>query len=397
MWSRRLGIVFLGALGAWFAAGVFGLLRARYERGDVYPPYSSLRADPLGARALHDALRALPELDVRRSLDDPGRLEGGRGLTVLILGVDESQVRHGDDSVRAYESLAISGARVVVALSAIDLAAAVPTPTPPADPPTPGPEPESDGSPERHRPRSVAESWGFDLETLALPKDDDDQPIASRASRRGAGPGPASIVWHSPLCFRDLARSWEVIYERAGRPVVIERPFGGGRLVLASDSYFASNEALRENPHADFLLRLIGAPRRIVIDETHLGIAEAPGIVTLARRYRLAPAAAVLAVLAVLFVWRAATPLVPRAEDAAAGAPVIGRDAAEGFIRLLQRGIRPAELPRACVEEWRRSFGKSRAVLADELNRIRMEHRDPVEVCRDLHRLVAQGKGDHER
>jgi len=219
----------------------------------------------------------------------------------------------------------------------------------------------------------------------------------SRASRRGAGPGPASIVWHSPLCFRDLARSWEVIYEREGRPVVVERPFGGGRLVLASDSYFASNEALRENPHADFLLRLIGAPRRIVIDETHLGIAEAPGIVTLARRYRLAPAAAVLAVLAVLFVWRAATPLVPRAEDAATGAPVIGRDAAEGFIRLLQRGIRPAELPRACVEEWRRSFGKSRAALADELNRIRMEHRDPVEVCRDLHRLVAQGKGDHER
>ena len=397
MWNRRLGMVFLAVLGAWFAAGVFGLLRARYERGDVYPPYSSLRADALGARALHDALRALPGLDVRRRLEESGGLEGGPGLTVLILGMDEGQARHGDDSIRVYESLAIGGARVVVTFSAFDLAAALTSPTPPTYPPAPVPEPEPDGPPARRRPRSAMEIWGFDLETLALAKGDDDQPIASRASRRGPGPGPASIVWRSPLCFRDLARSWEVIYEREGRPVVIERPFGGGRLVLASDSYFASNEALREDPRADFLIRLLGAPRRIVVDETHLGIAGAPGIVALARRYRLGPAAAVLAVLAVLFLWRAAAPLVPRPEDTGAGVPVTGRDAAEGFIRLLQRGIRPADLPRACVEEWRRSFGRSRATLADDLDRIRMENRDPVEICRDLHRLVAQGKGDHER
>jgi len=32
------------------------LFSLRYARGDSYPPYSTLRADPAGAKALADAL-----------------------------------------------------------------------------------------------------------------------------------------------------------------------------------------------------------------------------------------------------------------------------------------------------------------------------------------------------
>jgi hypothetical protein len=43
----------------------------------------------------------------------------------------------------------------------------------------------------------------------------------------------------------DLDSNWRVLYERGGYPVLIERVFGSGSIVLCSDSYFLSNEALR--------------------------------------------------------------------------------------------------------------------------------------------------------
>ena len=55
--KRRLPaiFVFLGVIG--FAVGITKLFLLRFEAGDVYPPYSSLRADPLGTMVLYKAWR----------------------------------------------------------------------------------------------------------------------------------------------------------------------------------------------------------------------------------------------------------------------------------------------------------------------------------------------------
>lgn len=43
-----------------FAFGLVQLFRWRFEAGDVYPPYSSLRTDPMGTQALFESFQAIP-------------------------------------------------------------------------------------------------------------------------------------------------------------------------------------------------------------------------------------------------------------------------------------------------------------------------------------------------
>jgi hypothetical protein len=68
--------------------------------------------------------------------------------------------------------------------------------------------------------------------------------------------------------------------------VVVERQVGRGTIVMASDSYFLSNEALQRDRHADLLAWLVGSGTQVVFDEAHLGIVEKPGVATLMRKYR---------------------------------------------------------------------------------------------------------------
>ena len=51
-----------------FGWGIVHLFELRFAGGDVYPAYSTLRRDPLGAAIYHDALAALPGLSVERNL-----------------------------------------------------------------------------------------------------------------------------------------------------------------------------------------------------------------------------------------------------------------------------------------------------------------------------------------
>ncbi|MDD3293771.1 MAG: hypothetical protein PHG20_03695, partial [Geobacteraceae bacterium] len=54
-----------------FGAGVYLLLHNRFERGDVYPPFSTFRSDPDGTRAFYLALGRLPGMEARRNFLEP--------------------------------------------------------------------------------------------------------------------------------------------------------------------------------------------------------------------------------------------------------------------------------------------------------------------------------------
>src|SRR5580704_16608482 len=56
------------------------------QAGEVYPRYSSLRSDPLGAKALYESLAALPELQVSRLYKQRPVLDAETAL--FVLGVD---------------------------------------------------------------------------------------------------------------------------------------------------------------------------------------------------------------------------------------------------------------------------------------------------------------------
>jgi len=74
------------ALAVLFAAGIVRLFVLRFKAGDIYPPYSSLRADPLGAKALYQSLARLPRLSVARNYEDVEDLDLPPETALLFLG-----------------------------------------------------------------------------------------------------------------------------------------------------------------------------------------------------------------------------------------------------------------------------------------------------------------------
>jgi hypothetical protein len=211
-------------------------------------------------------------------------------------------------------------------------------------------------------------------------------------------PLPETLAWHSGMVFTNLASSWHIIYTRGTNAVLIERRFGAGSVLLATDSYFISNEAMAKDRHSDLLAWLVGTGELVVFDEAHLGIVEAPGISTLMRKYRLQGLIIGLVSLAGLFIWKNSTSLAPPFVDEKASSEVMGKDAGAGLVSLLRRNIAPKELLRVCFEQWTRSLLQSgyhsinrvdqaQAVLETENARAKVD-RDPVraynEICRVL-------------
>ncbi|HEX7253436.1 MAG TPA: hypothetical protein VF376_11185, partial [Thermoanaerobaculia bacterium] len=267
------------------------------------------------------------------------------------------------------EELVRSGARLIVALHpssgdgplpSAPVARRSPTParraaSPPR--PTPAAGEETEGV------TSLPARWGFEIASGQV----DALPIAVKR-RKSEPPLPPALSWHSASWFRNLSPSWRAVYSFHNAPVVIERPLGKGTLVLCSDSSFSSNLALERERETGLLVWLIGPHRRVLFDESHLGVEESAGVATLARRYRLEGLAAGIVALALLFAWKNAVPFpppLPGASNALRSSAMTGRQAFEGLEAVLRRHIAPSALLAACVDQWKKSLPRRGADPAD--------------------------------
>ena len=183
---------------------------------------------------------------------------------------------------------------------------------------------------------------------------------------------PEHLACHSTLCFTNAGAPWRVLYTCAGQPVIIERAFGQGSVALSTLSYVVSNEALRDERHTSFLVWLLAGRTQVIFDETHHGIEESPGLMSLVRRYGLTWALLNLLALAGLYIWRNNVALIPaEAADEAAGADVAaGKDSATALGNLLRRNVPRAELLATCVAVWKRSADHGTRLPATTIRRI---------------------------
>ena len=85
--SGARGTAILAVLAALFLYGLAELYQRRLVSGDIYPVYSSLRADPLGTKLLYESLGELGRFELRRSFEPLDRFHAG-GATVLYIGQD---------------------------------------------------------------------------------------------------------------------------------------------------------------------------------------------------------------------------------------------------------------------------------------------------------------------
>lgn len=376
---RRGGVALIVAvLVAGLLYGVSALYRLRVSRGDVFPEYSSLRADPLGVRALHDAVDLLPGRENERWLRPLERLQAGAGDTVVVAGLEHEWGQGIDeDGWLALDRAAVAGARVVIAWRAEAAAPednqrmremrTDPWPAPvaeskeakpkkPVDKKADEPDAESAKPAKVKRvdfsgPTDYERRWGFRLGRRELLQHTGDAD-ALRGSQAPAA-WPANLAnWKSDLFF--LTRpgdGWRVLYRRGAEAVLIERPRGAGSVVLLADGFVLSNEAVQRDRATPVLADLIGGSRRVIFVETHLGLEIESGVAVLARHYGLGGAALTALVLTGLWIWRRTTslaPILPEDEEVRLTlAPTAGLEA------LLRRAVAPAHLFSACMDAWK--------------------------------------------
>ena len=343
--KRYFAVILVCALVVALGFEIIRLFQLRFEAGDVYPPYSSLRSDPLGTMALFESLESMPGLNVQRDLRAVNTMPRIKGLTYLHLATSQEQwMAMQEETFREIETFLKSGGRLVVTFYPV--AKHVPPPK------LFRKEPEE--SEEKKKKLSARELWGMNTEVMNL-EADGDVFLPEVVERAGGLPLPETLSWHSGIVLTGLDPAWKPIYARGTAPVLIERSFGEGTAVIATDSYFLSNEAMLSDRQAGLLSWLIGPNREIMFDEAHLGITESPGVATLIRRYRLTWLVAGLLVVAGLYVWKNSTSLVPKPQEVAGEAHVEGRDSAAGFVNLLRRSIATDEVLAVCFESWRKS------------------------------------------
>ncbi len=392
--KRRISICVLFGVLAAFCFGLYDLFRLRYESGDVYPEYSSLRADPLGTMALYEALGRLPGVSVQRDYSAENQLPRGRSITYLHLAASRYEWTSMEPQLlREIEGFVSAGGRLVISF--------LPEPDrwarPPPVTPLPGKKRPAKSTPEeqrRLRRNSPATAWGFEFARIPLNRSEPGIHTPMKVTRMTDLPLPDELSWHTPNVFTNLASSWQTVYAKEGEPVLIERKLGLGTIVMATDSYFLSNEALLKDRQPALLAWMAGPSRKVLFDEAHLGIVEQGGITILMHKYGLGPFGLALLLLAVLFVWQNATSFPPPAPVTPATGPVAGKDAAAGFINLLRRNVPPADLLRLCFDEWTKSLAHTcscpidrvdaaQAVVESEDKRAR-NTRDPVRAYREI-------------
>ena len=313
--TNTIRSVLLALLLIAFLCGVGHLFVLRFQTGDVYPAYSSLRSDPLGTRVLYESLENLGDLTLGRNYHFLHSLKPEPDTTLFYLGTpadDSYPVPR--DLIEVFDRLAESGGRLVMSFLPIKQKRKKKAKVEKESESQKVENIECRETSKKNSLISIKKHWGIGFEfNQNLPVKDGSYLALDAVSSRPDL--PPVISWHSNLYFDLQDKSWQVLYTSDGHPVMIERPFGKGSLVLCADSFLISNEALRSERHPQLLVWLLGHNSKVLFDEAHFGIYKQPSVAALLRHYRFHRVLWVLAVMALLFVWKNAAYFVPPRKD----------------------------------------------------------------------------------
>jgi hypothetical protein len=355
---RKFAVLGLVAVG--FAAGLWRLMDLRFAAGDVYPPYSSLRSDPLGTKAFHDSLAALPELTVERHHKTLAGIPKGRAA-IFYLGVTPHWLEwESEDQLMQIENLATSGARVVIGITPVRRAPRLPR------------------TDDKKAP-SLQSLWHVAIGFASGPPDDDEALSDALPSR-------------TVLYFRDFDSAWKP-HDDAAEARVIERRFGSGAVVLLANSYPLSNQALDQDRDSALLAWSLGGNSKIIFDESHLGVEDTGSVGALIRRLHFEGVVAALLLLTALFIWMSAVPFLPARRENTGEEQLSQQDAASGLVNLLRRNISRPTLLRIAVAEWEKSRYGGRAPAPDKIARVRRlaaSSADPAQAYNQAARILTE-------
>ena len=383
MKNKKLRFVFSAFLVTGFVIGVVNLFLLRFKAGDVYPPYSSLRSDPLGTRAIFESLDNLDNISAKRNYRPLSTIKSSQDVTFFYLGAkmfDSDSIQK--NLLESFENIARSGGRLVIALFPTTKSRLKSTNKEEAS------EDPSKDKLKKNKPHdqikndqfvSLVESWGVRIGYYETQEKNTKNAFKAESNIKSLN---TPVTLHTVKYFDNLSDHWEVIYTSNGNPVIIERKFGKGAIVLSSDSYFFSNEALHGQRHPELLTYFMGLNSKVIFDETHLGINKSLGVVYFVKKYRFQWFVAGIIFLAVLFVWKNAVSFVPPHSEENEGnedAFTSDKDYGQGLVSLLRRNIPRDKILRVCVEEWEKSIEHGTKINPNKINQIKsvLDKKDP--------------------
>jgi hypothetical protein len=384
MKNNTLYAILFPVIAAVFFLGVLNLFHIRFQSGDIYPVYSSLRSDPLGTKIMFEALDHMRGVSPVRNYYPLRKIRHDPKTTYLFLGmhtVDLNAFTKKD--AEKLDSMITEGGRLVMTFlpggkaqmkcaagkkescdtasgngEDVDKKTGEKAAT---DHDTEGPELYAD----------LSEHWGVEFAFHDSAASSDKTGDSESVLMADGYNLPGTMSWHSHLYFRIRDTEWDEVYAVEGRPVLVERDFGRGKIILSSDTYFASNEAMLKERHPDLLSWLVGENRHVLFDETHHGIIERPNLAALARKYNLHGLFAGFLFLAALFVWKNSTSFMPPVKNGAEeNIHVSSKDYLSGLVNLLRRNIQSGDIVDVCFHEWTKNQG-TRHHGAHHLNQIK--------------------------
>lgn len=345
------GVLFLGAALS-LLTGLGWLIHLRFESGQAYAPGSSLRTDPLGAKALHDAYAALPGIAVARNFLPLSEVDRFPSDAVLLFLNMPGRGTHALADIEAIDRFLRAGGHLVIAMDPRRIAYNLENDTE---------ETSLSNDPE------VPQGRQRRMHTRS-PRDDQAEFWGKLSFRRGEHAGgharrvveadmrlPERLPWREGGELVDYdSVIWTPIYRVGDAVVMAGRSYGAGGILVMTDDYLFSNEALLKHREPEWLAWILADKARIIFEETHLGVAETTGVAMLMRRYQLGGFMSAFAVFMALVVWRGASPLLP---------PFAGRthenvvrteySTEAGLSDLVRRSVLLAELPEAAFRHWK--------------------------------------------
>ena len=369
--ARKLLLPLGLALGIGFALAGLWLLLLGFEVGEVYPAYSTLRADPDGTEVFFEAAERLGSIRAERSYLPLTQVQPTSGSTFVVAGISPIEwERLPKTDASALRAMVERGARVVFAFESTTGRPDLSNLETSKSKPKPKPKEETKTSRGRKQPEKGAAEKIFQFRFKL------DPPPGPKAKPRTASLTPEAqpelalllpktIRWPGLSHLEPLDPSWSTLLQlENGGPVALERKLGKGSIVVLADSYLLTNEAMWKSRQTGLLIWLIGSGNRLIFDESHLGVSDQPGLTSLVARYRLHGALAAILLVFALFVWRHSCPLVPASAQPSDTMQAGPAESVTSLAALVRRAIPESQLLAVSVQEWKRSARVDQETIA---------------------------------
>ncbi len=394
--SNPIRVAFLLIIVLGFMLGVVKLFLLRFEAGDVYPSYSSLRSDPLGSRAFYSSLENMDDTRVSRNYETLRNLKFKDQTVLFYMGVaafDAESVSA--EWLKVFESLTNSGGRMILSF--------LPVEKKPADWRMstcfePDAEVKDTDKPPRNDTHDDSEKPGNDENKSQTAPDRRIQSTSGKCVSLKEQWGLTFGFAEEPSDKADYRSDQLSQSHLMGLPQTIS-------LVLSADSFFLSNEALRSERHPELLAWTLGESTNVVFDETHFGIFKHPGVLNLIKKYRFQWFIFTVAMLALLFIWKNSVYFVPppkRSRSQPGRDFSSDRDSTQGLISLLRRNIPARQLLQICTREWERGIQPQNRIRNNKLKQVKSALQmletqsaksiDPVLGYRRISKIFSKGR-----